>query len=199
MLEIGTWVSAVSSVTTRWLGFYLIIILKKNIKAKCHGWDFHGSNLDLKLNDFSSGFELNFFVTLEHWIITRLYDNNEFNLLSRLVDSMCNDSENAFENDNNNETGWLILLFGDKLDVPDPPGRPLIMGFTSRSVNLSWAPSLSSHGSQVTHYIIYTRYLWFGSMVPSWLEAEARRWAIRLETKSSRILPLNYLTKYDLT
>ena len=48
-------------------------------------------------------------------------------------------------------------LFSDLTDVPDPPGRPLIMGFTSRSVNLSWAPSLSSHGSPVSHYIIYTR------------------------------------------
>ncbi|KAF5300366.1 hypothetical protein FQR65_LT00987 [Abscondita terminalis] len=42
-------------------------------------------------------------------------------------------------------------------DVPDPPGRPLIMSFTSRSVNLSWAPTQDTHYSPVTHYIIHTR------------------------------------------
>ncbi|KAK4871891.1 hypothetical protein RN001_016015, partial [Aquatica leii] len=31
--------------------------------------------------------------------------------------------------------------------VPDPPGRPLIMSFTSRSVNLSWAPTQDTHYS----------------------------------------------------
>lgn len=42
-------------------------------------------------------------------------------------------------------------------DVPDAPGRPLIMSFTSRSVNLSWAPPPNTHSSPVTHYIIQTR------------------------------------------
>ncbi|CAH1378086.1 unnamed protein product [Tenebrio molitor] len=42
-------------------------------------------------------------------------------------------------------------------DVPDAPGRPLIVSFTSRSVNLSWAPSQDTHHSPVTHYIIHTR------------------------------------------
>ncbi|XP_071054817.1 putative receptor-type tyrosine-protein phosphatase mosPTP-1 isoform X3 [Onthophagus taurus] len=42
-------------------------------------------------------------------------------------------------------------------DVPDPPGRPLIISFTSRSVNLSWASSQDTHHSSVTHYIIHTR------------------------------------------
>ncbi|GJQ68134.1 hypothetical protein Trydic_g10717 [Trypoxylus dichotomus] len=42
-------------------------------------------------------------------------------------------------------------------DIPDPPGRPLIMSFTSRSVNLSWAPSQDTHHSVVTHYIVHTR------------------------------------------
>ncbi|XP_008200584.1 tyrosine-protein phosphatase 99A isoform X3 [Tribolium castaneum] len=42
-------------------------------------------------------------------------------------------------------------------DVPDAPGRPLIVSFTSRSVNLSWAPSQDTHHSPITHYIIHTR------------------------------------------
>ncbi|KAG8195656.1 hypothetical protein JTE90_004989 [Oedothorax gibbosus] len=42
-------------------------------------------------------------------------------------------------------------------DIPDPAGMPLIMGFTSRSVNLSWAPSVDSHNSPILHYIIHVR------------------------------------------
>ncbi|XP_054721502.1 tyrosine-protein phosphatase 99A-like [Uloborus diversus] len=42
-------------------------------------------------------------------------------------------------------------------DVPDPPGMPLILTFTSRSVNLSWAPSIDNHHSFILHYIIHIR------------------------------------------
>ncbi|KAG7198503.1 hypothetical protein KM043_005876 [Ampulex compressa] len=45
------------------------------------------------------------------------------------------------------------------LDVPDPPERPLITMFTSRSVSLSWAPSANSHNNPISHYVIYTRNL----------------------------------------
>eukprot|EP00094_Tigriopus_californicus_P012020 TCALIF_11614-PA protein Name:"Similar to Ptp99A Tyrosine-protein phosphatase 99A (Drosophila melanogaster)" AED:0.07 eAED:0.07 QI:0/0.7/0.45/0.81/1/1/11/539/1209 len=41
--------------------------------------------------------------------------------------------------------------------VPDAPGKPLIMGFTSRSVNLSWAPPLNTHNSALSHYLIHVR------------------------------------------
>ncbi|KAF5274565.1 hypothetical protein FQA39_LY07177 [Lamprigera yunnana] len=44
-----------------------------------------------------------------------------------------------------------------KRDVPDPPGRPLVVSFTSRSVNISWAPTQHTHYSPVTHHIIHTR------------------------------------------
>ncbi|XP_076316629.1 putative receptor-type tyrosine-protein phosphatase mosPTP-1 isoform X2 [Tachypleus tridentatus] len=47
-------------------------------------------------------------------------------------------------------------------DIPDPPGMPLVMGFTSRSVNLSWAPSINSHNSPILHYIIHVREGEFG-------------------------------------
>ena len=40
---------------------------------------------------------------------------------------------------------------------PTPPGRPLVMGFTSRSVNLSWTPPLDTHNSPVSHYLIHVR------------------------------------------
>ncbi|GBL79853.1 hypothetical protein AVEN_28919-1 [Araneus ventricosus] len=42
-------------------------------------------------------------------------------------------------------------------DVPDPPGMPLIISFTSRSVNLSWAPSIDNHHSPILHYLIHVR------------------------------------------
>ncbi|KAL0267731.1 UNVERIFIED_CONTAM: hypothetical protein PYX00_009913 [Menopon gallinae] len=41
--------------------------------------------------------------------------------------------------------------------VPGPPGRPLIMGFTSRSANLSWAPPQNTHNSPVKFYSIHVR------------------------------------------
>ncbi|UXI20835.1 hypothetical protein NH340_JMT06778 [Sarcoptes scabiei] len=55
---------------------------------------------------------------------------------------------------NKRENGMARLLVQD---VPDPPGKPFIMSFTSRSVNLSWAPSINSHNSPVLNYIIHTR------------------------------------------
>ncbi|XP_048512163.1 tyrosine-protein phosphatase 99A-like isoform X2 [Athalia rosae] len=42
-------------------------------------------------------------------------------------------------------------------DVPDPPGRPLIVAFTARSVNLSWAASANSHNNPISNYVIYIR------------------------------------------
>uniref|UniRef100_A0A1A9ZZ82 Fibronectin type-III domain-containing protein n=1 Tax=Glossina pallidipes TaxID=7398 RepID=A0A1A9ZZ82_GLOPL len=41
-------------------------------------------------------------------------------------------------------------------DVPDPPERPLLISFTSRSVNLSWAHSQHPRNAPVTHFIIET-------------------------------------------
>ncbi len=42
-------------------------------------------------------------------------------------------------------------------DVPDLPGRPLIISFTSRTVNLSWAHSQDPRNAPVTDFIIETR------------------------------------------
>nr|XP_029727470.1 protein sidekick-2-like [Aedes albopictus] len=42
-------------------------------------------------------------------------------------------------------------------DVPDPPGRPLVVSFTSRSVHLSWAHSQDPRNAPVTNFIIETR------------------------------------------
>uniref|UniRef100_A0A182XEH9 Putative receptor-type tyrosine-protein phosphatase mosPTP-1 n=2 Tax=gambiae species complex TaxID=44542 RepID=A0A182XEH9_ANOQN len=42
-------------------------------------------------------------------------------------------------------------------DVPDPPGRPLVVSFTSRSVDLSWAHSQDARNAPVTNFIIETR------------------------------------------
>ncbi|XP_055614290.1 neuronal cell adhesion molecule-like [Uranotaenia lowii] len=42
-------------------------------------------------------------------------------------------------------------------DVPDPPGRPLVVSFTSRSVHLSWAHSQDSRNAPVNYFIIESR------------------------------------------
>lgn len=44
-------------------------------------------------------------------------------------------------------------------DVPDPPERPLIISFTSRYVNISWAHSQDPRNDPVTDFIIQTRYI----------------------------------------
>ncbi|CAB4058090.1 PTPRG [Lepeophtheirus salmonis] len=54
----------------------------------------------------------------------------------------------------------VLLMFIIRLlvqAVPDEPGRPLVMAFTSRSVNLSWTPPLSNHNSYILHYLIHIR------------------------------------------
>eukprot|EP00092_Neocalanus_flemingeri_P005720 GFUD01006160.1.p1 GENE.GFUD01006160.1~~GFUD01006160.1.p1 ORF type:complete len:1193 (+),score=156.97 GFUD01006160.1:67-3645(+) len=40
-------------------------------------------------------------------------------------------------------------------DIPSTPGKPLIMKFDSRSVELSWSPPLHQHHSAISHYIIH--------------------------------------------
>ncbi|TRY70690.1 hypothetical protein TCAL_12939 [Tigriopus californicus] len=42
-------------------------------------------------------------------------------------------------------------------DVPEPPGRPLVNSFTSRSVNLSWTPPAELHHTSILYYLIAIR------------------------------------------
>jgi len=42
------------------------------------------------------------------------------------------------------------------LDVPDPPGQPMVLGFTSRSVKLSWTKPRRAFDEPITGYIITT-------------------------------------------
>ena len=41
--------------------------------------------------------------------------------------------------------------------VPEAPGRPLSLAFTSRSVNLSWAPPFNADQVQVSYYLVQVR------------------------------------------
>ncbi|KAF7269541.1 hypothetical protein GWI33_017433 [Rhynchophorus ferrugineus] len=50
-----------------------------------------------------------------------------------------------------------VMLRFTVIDVPDPPGRPLITFFTSRAANLSWAPPKGTNLSQITHYTVVIR------------------------------------------
>ncbi len=52
------------------------------------------------------------------------------------------------------KTIWNIVFASD---VPSTPGKPLIMSFSSRTVNLSWAPPLDSHNAPVLEYVIRQR------------------------------------------
>jgi len=57
-------------------------------------------------------------------------------------------------------TDWstLIGVNGTRIDIPDPPGRPLITGFTSRSANLSWtAPLFDNLHHPILHYLVGVR------------------------------------------
>jgi hypothetical protein len=51
-------------------------------------------------------------------------------------------------------TIWNIVFASD---VPSTPGKPLIMSFSSRTVNLSWAPPLDTHNAPVLEYVIRQR------------------------------------------
>uniref|UniRef100_T1JAT5 Uncharacterized protein n=1 Tax=Strigamia maritima TaxID=126957 RepID=T1JAT5_STRMM len=52
---------------------------------------------------------------------------------------------------------WKQVVDSQPTVVPEPPGKPFIMGFTSRSVNLSWAPILDPKQSPILHYAIRIR------------------------------------------
>ncbi|KYQ48872.1 hypothetical protein ALC60_11925 [Trachymyrmex zeteki] len=53
-------------------------------------------------------------------------------------------------------------------DVPDPPERPLVISYTSKAVNISWAPGVNSHNTPISQYVIYTRKLNY--KIPDWLD-----------------------------
>lgn len=55
-------------------------------------------------------------------------------------------------NDNPSEPIDLLIQ-----DIPEAPGRPMITGFTSRSVNLSWAQVEDPKNVPVTDFILETR------------------------------------------
>ena len=41
--------------------------------------------------------------------------------------------------------------------IPEAPGRPLALEFTSRSANLSWAPPFNEDKVAISHYVIHVR------------------------------------------
>ena len=41
--------------------------------------------------------------------------------------------------------------------VPEAPGRPMTLAFTSRSVNLSWAPPFNADHVGVKNYVVQVR------------------------------------------
>ncbi|CAG0901062.1 unnamed protein product [Darwinula stevensoni] len=76
-------------------------------------------------------------------------------------------------------------------DVPAPPGQPLITGFNSRAVDLSWAPPVSSHNSPIRNYVIQRR---VGDM-GSWEEESKLK--VPSETLAVEIKGLDPFTVYS--
>ena len=50
----------------------------------------------------------------------------------------------------------FVTLFFIFSDVPDPPGQPMVLGFTSRTVRLSWTKPRRGDDTPITGYIITT-------------------------------------------
>jgi len=73
-------------------------------------------------------------------------------------------------------------------DVPDAPGRPLVMGFTSRSVNLSWTPPLNAHNAPVSNYLIHVRQgeggQWGDGLGSKTVETSSNKTVFRVESLS---------------
>lgn len=82
------------------------------------------------------------------------------------------------------DSGEYICTINDKptepidllvQDVPEAPGRPMITGFTSRSVNLSWAQVQEPKNAPVTDFILETRYVQVVTLVRRPLQREKIR------------------------
>ena len=72
---------------------------------------------------------------------------------------------NLYENDNivlhrvnfkRQQQFYIIDLISFFLDVPNPPGRPMVTGFTSRSMTLSWSKPRQTDAAPVLGYVITT-------------------------------------------
>ena len=69
---------------------------------------------------------------------------------------------NLYENDNivlhrvRQQQFYTIDLISFFLDVPNPPGRPMVTGFTSRSMTLSWSKPRQTDAAPVLGYVITT-------------------------------------------
>ncbi|XP_065074555.1 tyrosine-protein phosphatase 99A isoform X1 [Ochlerotatus camptorhynchus] len=84
--------------------------------------------------------------------ITLLPDN--FSLHFNPAFASDTDEYSCLVNDRQSPEALVDLLVQD---VPDPPGRPLVVSFTSRSVNLSWAYIQDPRNSPTTHFVIESR------------------------------------------
>ena len=78
-------------------------------------------------------------------------------------------------------------------DVPDTPGTPLVMGFTSRSVNLSWTPPLNVNNAPIINYLIHVRTGEDGS----WSENESTVIETRDNATVFQVLDLQPFTTYS--
>ncbi|EAT34685.1 AAEL013104-PA [Aedes aegypti] len=84
--------------------------------------------------------------------ITLLPDN--FSLHFNPAFASDTDEYSCLVNDRHSPDALVDLLVQD---VPDPPGRPLVLSFTSRTVNLSWAYTQDPRNAPINNFVIETR------------------------------------------
>ncbi|KXJ77040.1 hypothetical protein RP20_CCG008428 [Aedes albopictus] len=84
--------------------------------------------------------------------ITLLPDN--FSLHFNPAFASDTDEYSCLVNDRHSPDAVVDLLVQD---VPDPPGRPLVLSFTSRTVNLSWAYTQDPRNAPINNFVIETR------------------------------------------
>ncbi|XP_048517470.1 tyrosine-protein phosphatase 99A isoform X3 [Dendroctonus ponderosae] len=159
-------------------GNITIHALEPNFTGKIvHYKGYANSNASLPCPGLSKLNNQTFLENLEWYSVTKqetvaVRTKEDFDFPNTLIDPKKNiyanfDNELVFRNLTSADRGDYICLINHGLlkdvmirfnviDVPDPPGRPLITYFAARSANLSWTPPKKNDGN-ITNYTVVIR------------------------------------------